>query len=113
MTDSTHTAGVGALGVDETTFTRANQGGVTLSSPTWPIFSAIACSMWSTGLRAASRRAGSLTAKRAGCRPSSAWPSTPCRGYHNALAGGLDAPEVFSDPFHISRLTHEAVDSER
>lgn len=37
----------------------------------------------------------------------------PHQGYRNALVGGLDAPEVVVDPFHIVRLANEAVDDTR
>jgi hypothetical protein len=49
-----------------------------------------------------------------------AWLSTvqrvaldPYRGYHNALVGGLDAPEVVVDAFHIVRFGNVMVDDVR
>jgi transposase len=32
----------------------------------------------------------------------------PYRGYYNALVGGLDAPEVVVDAFHVVRVRREA-----
>ena len=37
----------------------------------------------------------------------------PYRGYYNALVGGLDAPEVVVDAFHIVRLGNKVVDEVR
>jgi transposase len=37
----------------------------------------------------------------------------PYRGYYNALVGGLDAPEVVVDAFHIVRLGNIVVDEVR
>src|SRR5690606_35938573 len=37
----------------------------------------------------------------------------PYRGYYNALVGGLDAPEVVVDAFHVVRLGNLVVDEVR
>jgi len=111
--DPARTAGVRALGVDETSFLRASPG---------------RRSCFVTGLVDLGRsrlldvvdgRAGSaVSVWLAGRDPG--WLSAvervaldPYRGYYNALIGGLEAPEVVVDAFHIVRLGNVMVDDVR
>lgn len=111
--DPARTADVRALGVDETTFTHAGPRRRT---------------RFVTGLVDLGRgrlldvvdgRAGSaVTAWLA--RRDHGWLSAvervaldPYRGYYNALVGGLDAPEVVVDAFHVVRLGNQVVDEVR
>jgi len=111
--DPARTAGVRALGVDETSFLRAAPG---------------RRSRFVTGLVDLRRsrlldvvdgRAGSaVTCWFAG--RNDAWLAAvecvaldPYRGYYNALVSGLDAPEVVVDAFHIVRLGNVMVDEVR
>lgn len=111
--DPARTAGVRALGVDETSFLRARPG---------------RRSRFVTGLVDLGRsrlldvvvgRAGSaVTCWFAG--RDEGWLAAvehvaldPYRGYYNALVAGLDAPEVVVDAFHIVRLGNTVVDEVR
>ncbi len=111
--DPARTAGVRALGVDETSFLRAAPG---------------RRSRFVTGLVDLRRsrlldvvdgRAGkAVTCWFAGRHDD--WLAAvervaldPYRGYYNALVGGLDAPEVVVDAFHIVRLGNVMVDEVR
>ncbi len=111
--DPTRTAGVRTLGVDETSFLRAGPG---------------RRSRFVTGLVDLHRsrlldvvdgRAGSAVTTWLAGRDEG-WLSAvqrvaldPYRGYYNALVGGLDAPEVVVDAFHIIRLGNTVVDEVR
>jgi transposase len=111
--DPTRTAGVRALGVDETSFLRA--------SPTRR-------TRFVTGLVDLDRarlldvvdgRAGGAVAEWLSDRDDG-WLAAvervaldPYRGYYNALVGGLDAPDVVVDAFHIVKLGNTVVDEVR
>jgi len=111
--DPTRTGGVRALGVDETSFLRAGPRRRT---------------RFVTGLVDLDRarlldvvdgRAGSAVAEWLGNRDHG-WLAVvervaldPYRGYYNALVGGLDAPEVVVDAFHVVRLGNTVVDEVR
>lgn len=111
--DPARTAGVRALGVDETSFLAANRRRRT---------------RFVTGL--VDLRAGKLldvVDGRAGAAVTDwlasrdeGWLSAvervaldPYRGYYNALVAGLDAPEVVVDAFHVVRLGNQVVDEVR
>ncbi len=111
--DPARTAGVRALGVDETSFLRARPG---------------RRSRFVTGLVDLGRsRLLDIVDSRAGsavtcwfARRDSDWLAAvervaldPYRGYYNALVGGLDAPEVVVDAFHVVRLGNVVVDEVR
>jgi transposase len=111
--DPARTAGVSAVGVDETTFLHAGPRRRT---------------QFVTGLVDLRRsRLLDIVAGRAGKAVSDwldarddAWLAgvervalDPYRGYYNALVGGLDAPEVVVDAFHIVRLGNTVVDEVR
>jgi transposase len=111
--DPARTAGVRALGVDETSFLRAGPTRRTR-------FVTGLVDLRSSRLldvvdgRAASAVSGWLAGR------DQAWLSAvervaldPYRGYYNALVGGLDAPEVVVDAFHIVRLGNVMVDDVR
>ena len=107
------TAGVRALGVDETSFLRAAPG---------------RRSRFVTGLVDLRRsrlldvidgRAGNAVTRWFADRDD-AWLAAvervaldPYRGYYNALMSGLDAPEVVVDAFHIVRLGNVMLDEVR
>ncbi len=111
--DPARTADVRALGVDETTFTRAGPRRRT---------------RFVTGLVDLDRgrlldvvdgRAGSAVTGWLSTRDEG-WLSAvervaldPYRGYYNALVAGLDAPEVVVDAFHVVRLGNQVVDEVR
>jgi transposase len=111
--DPARTAGVRALGVDETSFLRAGPR---------------RRSRFVTGLVDLRRsrlldvvdgRAGSAVTGWLSER-NDTWLAAvervaldPYRGYYNALVGGLDAPEVVVDAFHIVRLGNVMVDEVR
>jgi transposase len=111
--DPARTAGVRALGVDETSFLRARPG---------------RRSRFVTGLVDLRRsRLLDVVDGRAGSAVTS-WFATrdddwlaavervaldPYRGYYNALIGGVDAPEVVVDAFHVVRLGNVMVDEVR
>ncbi len=111
--DPARTAGVRALGVDETSFLRAAPGRrsrfvtglVDLGGPRL--------------LDVVDGRAGkAVTCWLAG--RDEGWLAgvervalDPYRGYYNALVGGLDAPEVVVDAFHVVRLGNVMVDEVR
>ena len=111
--DPARTAGVRALGVDETSFLRAAPG---------------RRSRFVTGLVDLGRsrlldvvdgRAGSAVTCWLAGRDDD-WLAAvervaldPYRGYYNALVSGLDAPEVVVDAFHIVRLGNVMVDDVR
>lgn len=111
--DPARTAGVLALGVDETSFLRARPG---------------RRSRFVTGLVDLRRsrlldivdgRAGSAVTCWFADRDDD-WLAAvervaldPYRGYYNALVSGLDAPEVVVDAFHIIRLGNVMVDDVR
>lgn len=111
--DPARTAGVRALGVDETSFlgagprrrTRFVTGLVDLDR--------------SRLLDVVDGRAGGAVTGWLASRDET-WLSAvervaldPYRGYYNALVGGLDAPEVVVDCFHIVRLGNQVVDEVR
>lgn len=111
--DPARTAGVRALGVDETSFlaagprrrTRFVTGLVDLSR--------------SRLLDVVDGRAGSAVTGWLADRDEG-WLSAvervaldPYRGYYNALVAGLDAPEVVVDAFHIVKLGNTVVDEVR
>lgn len=111
--DPARTVSVRALGVDETSFLRAGPR---------------RRSRFVTGLVDLQRsrlldvvdgRAGSAVTTWLSSRDEG-WLSAvervaldPYRGYYNALVGGLDAPEVVVDAFHIIRLGNTVVDEVR
>jgi len=111
--DPPRTADVRALGVDETSFRRAGPGRST---------------SYATGLADLGRsrlldvvdgRAGSAVSGWLADRDQG-WLSAvervaldPYRGYYNALVGGLSAPEVVVDAFHIVRLGNVMLDEVR
>ena len=111
--DPTRTDGVRALGVDETSFLRAGPR---------------RRARFVTGLVDLDRallldvvdgRAGSAVTEWLGDRDDG-WLAAvervaldPYRGYYNALVGGLDAPEVVVDAFHVVRLGNQVVDEVR
>jgi transposase len=111
--DPTRTDGVRALGVDETSFLRAGPR---------------RRARFVTGLVDLDRarlldvvdgRAGNAVAEWLGKRDQG-WLAAvervaldPYRGYYNALVGGLDAPEVVVDAFHVVRLGNTVVDEVR
>jgi len=113
VNDPARTAGVRALGVDETSFLRARPG---------------RRSRFVTGLVDLRRsrlldvidgRAGSAVTCWLASRDDS-WLAAvervaldPYRGCYNALVSGLDAPEVVVDAFHIVRLGNVMVDEVR
>jgi transposase len=113
VNDPARTRGVTALGVDESSFLRAAPG---------------RRARFVTGLVDLGRsrlldvvdgRAGSAVTRWLADREQ-AWLSAvdrvaldPYRGYYNALVGGLDAPEVVVDAFHIVRLGNVMVDDVR
>jgi transposase len=111
--DPERTAGVRALGVDETSFLRA--------SPTrrTRFVTGLVDLHRSRLLDVVDGRAGSAVTSWLSQRDE-AWLSAvervaldPYRGYYNALVGGLDAPEVVVDAFHIVRLGNTVVDEVR
>ena len=111
--DVARTSGVRALGVDETSFLQAGPRRRT---------------RFVTGLVDLDRarlldvvdgRAGSAVTQWLHARDER-WLSTvervaldPYRGYYNALIGGLEAPEVVVDAFHVVRLGNQVVDEVR
>ena len=111
--DPARTDGVRALGVDETSFLRAGPGRRT---------------RYATGLVDLGRsrlldvvdgRAGGAVTDWLADRDER-WLSAvervaldPYRGYYNALVGGLSAPEVVVDAFHIVRLGNVMLDEVR
>lgn len=111
--DPARTAGVTALGVDETSFLRAGPtrhtsyvtGLVDLGSGRLlDVVDGRAGSAVTDWL--AERDGGWLAAVRRVALD-------PYRGYYNALVGGLDAPEVVVDCFHVVRLGNVMVDDVR
>jgi transposase len=111
--DPARTAGVTALGVDETSSWRRGRRRRT---------------RFVTGLVDLRRsRLLDIVDGRAGSASPTGWPRAtrewlsavervaldPYRGYYNALVGGLDAPEVVVDAFHIVRLGNQVVDEVR
>ena len=113
LDDPARTAGVRALGVDETSFLAANRRRHT---------------RFVTGLVDLDRgRLLDVVDGRAGqavtdwlAERDQGWLSAvervaldPYRGYYNALVAGLDAPEVVVDSFHVVRLGNQAVDEVR
>lgn len=111
--DPVRTGGVRALGVDQTTFTHAGprrrtrfvtglvdlQRGRLLDVVDGGAGRAV--SDW-----LAAREEGWLSAVERVALD-------PYRGYYNALVGGLDAPEVVVDAFHVIRLGNQDVDEVR
>lgn len=111
--DPARLAGVTALGVDETTFLSAGPGRRT---------------SYVTGLVDLGRgrlldvvdgRAGTAVTAWLSARDEG-WLSAvrrvaldPHRGYYNALVGGLEAPEVVLDAFHVVGLANKVVDEVR
>lgn len=113
--DPTRTAGVSALGVDETSFLKAS-------------YLRKRRTQFVTGLVDLHRgRLLDIVASRAGSSVTAwlqsrddGWLSAvervaldPHRGYYNALVGGLNAPEVVVDAFHIIQLGNKVVDEVR
>ena len=113
--DPVRTAGVSSLGVDETSFLKAS-------------YAAKRRTTFVTGLVDLGRsrlldivpgRAGSAVTTWLGQRDQP-WLCAvekvaldPHRGYFNALVGGLDAPTVVVDAFHIIKLANTVVDEVR
>ena len=113
--DPARTTGVTALGVDETSFLRAS-------------YRAKRRTTFVTGLVDLHRsRLLDIVPGRAGSAVTAwlqdrddAWLTAvekvaldPHRGYYNALVGGLDAPDVVVDAFHIIKLANTVVDEVR
>jgi len=111
--DPARTAGVRALGVDETSFLRA------APRRRSRFVTGLVDLRRSRLLDVVDGRAGSaVTCWFAG--RDDTWLAAvervaldPYRGYYNALVGGLDAPEVVVDAFHIVRLGNVMVDDVR
>jgi transposase len=111
--DPARTAGVRALGVDETSFLRAGPRRRTR------FVTGLVDLGRSRLLDVVDGRAGSAVTGWLADRDD-AWLSAvervaldPYRGYYNALVGGLPAPEVVVDAFHIVRLGNNVVDEVR
>jgi transposase len=111
--DPARTAGVSALGVDETTFLRANRRRHTR------FVTGLVDLRRSRLLDIVDGRAGKAVSDWLEQRDE-AWLSAvqrvaldPYRGYYNALVGGLEAPEVVVDHFHVVRLGNQVVDEVR
>jgi transposase len=111
--DPDRTAGVTALGVDETTFLAAGPKRRT------QFVTGLVDLRRSRLLDIVDGRAGKAVTDWLESRED-AWLSAvervaldPYRGYYNALVGGLDAPEVVVDAFHIVRLGNKVVDEVR
>jgi transposase len=111
--DPARTAGVRALGVDETSFLRAGPRRRTR------FVTGLVDLGRSRLLDVVDGRAGSAVTAWLAARDE-AWLSAvervaldPYRGYYNALVGGLPAPEVVVDAFHIVKLGNTVVDEVR
>jgi transposase len=111
--DPARTADVTALGVDETTFLHAGPRRRT------QFVTGLVDLRHSRLLDVVHGRAGRAVTDWLEGRDE-AWLSAvervalgPYRGYYNALVGGLDAPEVVVDCFHIVRLGNVMVDEVR
>jgi transposase len=111
--DPARTADVRALGVDETSFLRAGPRRRT------HFVTGLVDLHRSRLLDVIDGRAGSAVTRWLSARDHG-WLAAvervaldPYRGYYNALVGGLDAPEVVVDAFHIVRLGNVMVDEVR
>lgn len=111
--DPARTAGVRALGVDETSFLKAGPRRRTR------FVTGLVDLHRSRLLDVVDGRAGSVVTAWLATRDQ-AWLSAvervaldPYRGYYNALVAGLDAPEVVVDAFHVVKLGNTVVDEVR
>lgn len=111
--DPARTAGVRSLGVDETSFLRAG------SRRRARFVTGLVDLDRARLLDVVDGRAGSAVAEWLAGRDRP-WLAAvervaldPYRGYYNALVGGLEAPEVVVDAFHIVKLGNTVVDEVR